>query len=99
MQPGDVMFRHFFQDQITEPHAPGFELAYQPAITDRSVSWWYPTETSAIAALAEIAAQPRYAAHQLSRGGRYLDVTCEGCSESRYFIRPTKNSSGERIRS
>lgn len=97
MPQGDVMFRHFFNDQITEAHAPGFELAYRPAIEDRAVSWWYPSEATAIAALAKIAAQPRYSAHTLSRGGRYLDVTEDGCQESRYFIRPTPGSGGGRF--
>lgn len=97
MTNGDLMFRHFFREQITEAHPAGFELAYQPAIEDRACSWWYATEADAIAALAEIAAQPRYSAHALTNGGRYLDVTAEGCGESRYFIRPTPGSGGYRI--
>jgi len=89
MENGTQIAGTWYHKDWEKAHPAGWVIEYQPAVSD--VGWirWYADLNSAKHDLAQIAAS---ANRELSRDGRYLDVTpidWEGCAESRYFIRQT----------
>lgn len=86
MDNGTQIAGTWFNKDYEKAHPPGWLIEYQPSVSDRGWARWYAELAAARAELAKIATSER---RPLTSDGCYLDVTADGCAESRYFIRRT----------